>query len=169
MDSVKFTDFRIEVENAMDSLAVKALNEVSGVLKRQIEKNTPTGKVNGGQLRGSWEHRIAKESDGHKATIGSPLERALWIEFGTGEHALPEAGKPGRKGGWYIPVGEGQGMISERVAKAYGMTIRKGRDGMKWVFTLGMKPQRPAHKAYTSLKNKMIKRIQEIFKGGLSS
>lgn len=169
MADIKFYDYSAEVKSALADLAEQALEEVSGELESQVKRNTPTGKIAGGQLKGSWKHRVTGSmmAGEFRADVGSTLERALWVEFGTGEYALPESGKPGRKGGWYIPVGSGEGHISEAVAKAYGFTIRNGKDGRKWVFTLGMEPQRPFWKAYTSSKNKLIKRIQKIVQGGL--
>lgn len=165
---VEFKDHSVQVKNALKSLAIKALEEAAGEIESQTKRNTPVGKINGSGLKNSWQHRIESKGDEHIAIIGSPLERALWVEFGTGEYAIPESGKGGRKGGWYIPVGNGKGQISEAVAKAYGMTIRNGKGGKKWVFTRGMKPKRPLHKAYTSLKNRLIRRIQSKLKGGLS-
>ena len=151
----------------LDSTVFAVLEECAGELEAQVKRNTPVGKVHGGQLKDSWEHNVRKKGNEYIATVGSPLERALWVEFGTGEYAIPESGRSGRKGGWYIPVGSGDGHISEDVAKAYGMTIRNGKDGKKWVFTLGMKPRRPLFNAYTRLKNKLIRRIQSALRGKL--
>lgn len=164
---VKFTDNSVRVLSKMTDITEGVLEEVMGELESQVKRNTPVGRVHGGELKNSWTHHVLQDGDEYTAILGSPLERALWVEFGTGEYALPQSGKGGRKGGWYIPVGEGDGFISEVVAKKYGFTIRKGKDGKKWVFTLGMKPKRPLYHAYTRLKNRMIRRIQSVFKGGL--
>lgn len=158
----------MKVKTALEHTMLTALKEAIGEVESQVKKNTPVGKLNGGQLRGSWKYNVSNSGDEYIATIGSPLERALWIEFGTGEYALPESGKSGRKGGWYIPIGPGEGQISETVVKRYGMAVRNGKNGNKWVFTLGMKPQRPLFKAYSSKKNKMVRIIQNALKGGLS-
>ena len=167
MAEVKFVDHTEEVKHVLESLALRTLEEASGELESQVKRRTPVGKVAGGQLKNSWQHHVQGKDGVYTANVGSPLERSLWIEFGTGEYALPDSGKSGRKGGWYIPVGEGEEQMSESVAKAYGMTIRGGKDGKKWVFTLGMKPQRPFYKAYSASKNKLIRRIQNAFKGKL--
>lgn len=167
MSTFKFNDYTDEVQGLLENLAVSVLEECGGELESQIKRNTPVGRVAGSGLKNSWTHNVKSENDVHTVTIGSTLERALWVEFGTGEYAIPESGKSGRKGGWYIPVGSGKGCISEAVAKAYGFTIRHGKDGRKWVFTLGMKPKRPVHKAYTSMKSKLIRRIQSQIAGGL--
>lgn len=165
--NVEFKDFSVEVKAQLSRLAENVLEEVGGSLESAVKRNTPVGKVHGSGLKNSWEHHITSDGDKHTVTVGSPLERALWIEFGTGEYAIPESGKSGRSGGWYIPVGEGDGCISEAVAKAYGFRIRNGKNGKKWVFTRGMKPKRPLFNAYKSMKNKIIRRIQNVFKGGM--
>lgn len=168
MSKIEFVDYTEKIKGVLDDLAYKALEEVSGELEAQVKRNTPVGKVNGGGLKNSWQHNVVKKDEGYVATVGSPLERALWVEFGTGEYAIPESGKSGRKGGWYIPVGSGEGHISEQVAKRYGMSIRNGKEGKKWVFTLGMKPKRPLFKAYSTKKNKLINHIKRVIQGGLS-
>lgn len=139
MADVEFKDFSIEVKNAIESLAQNALEEVAGEIESATKRNT---KVDTGKTKNSWTHRIQSEKDQHIATIGSPLENAIWEEFGTGEYAL---NGDGRKGGWAYEDEQGD-----------------------WHFTRGKHPRRPFWKAYTALKNKMIKRIQEIFKGGLT-
>lgn len=162
----KFFDYSEKVKKAMEALAKSSLEEAAGEIEAQVKRNTPVGKVAGSQLKNSWTHRVTTDGDDRTtAMVGSPLEKALWIEFGTGEYALE--GK-GRKGGWYIPIGSGKGQISEAVVKAYGFKVVHGKNGMKYAHTYGMKPQRPLHKAYVSMKNKIIKFLQDRFKGGLS-
>ena len=94
-------------------------------------------RVNTGQTKNSFMHFVNTEF--HEAYIGSDAENAIWEEFGTGEHAL--AGN-GRKGGWAYKDAKGE-----------------------WHFTYGKKPSRAFWNAYTSLKDKIIKHAQNIFKG----
>ena len=94
-------------------------------------------RVDTGKTKNSFRHYVDQEQ--HVATIGSSDENAIWEEFGTGEHAL---NGNGRKGGWSYKDAEGE-----------------------WHHTMGKKPSRAFHKAYTSLKNKIIKRIQDSLKG----
>ena len=136
---IKFIDHTEEVQTAMMECAVRALEETSGELESQVIQNT---KAVTGQLKGSWTHRITSSSTKTEAQVGSPLQRAIWYEFGTGEYAL---NGDGRKGGWKYVDDEGNGH-----------------------FTRGMHPRRPFWNAYTSLKSKLIKRIQDVFKGGMS-
>ena len=94
-------------------------------------------RVDTGRTKNSFRHKVDDET--HVAYIGSSEENAIWEEFGTGEHALEGNG---RKGGWFYVDAKGDGH-----------------------FTRGKKPSRAFWKAYTSMKNKIIKRIQDAMKG----
>ena len=94
-------------------------------------------RVDTGKTKNSFRHRV--DDDAHIAYIGSDDENAIWEEFGTGEHALHG---DGRKGGWAYEDAKGD-----------------------WYFTHGKKPSRAFWKAYTSMKNKIINRIQDFLKG----
>lgn len=137
--SVKFKDNSIEVKAVLAKLAYQAVEESIGEVESQTKRNTA---VDTGQLKNSWTHTTKTTSDGCTGTVGSPLQNAIWEELGTGEYAL---NGDGRKGGWYYVDEEGKGH-----------------------FTHGKKPRRALYKAYTSLKNRLIRHMQDIFKGGLS-
>ena len=94
-------------------------------------------RVKTGKTKNSFQHKVVDSE--HTAYIGSSDENAIWEEFGTGEHALKGNG---RKGGWFYVDEKGDGH-----------------------FTHGKKPSRAFWKAYTSLKNKIINRINEFMKG----
>lgn len=166
MASVKFEDFSIQVKGAMTEAVYRAVEECCGEIESQTKRNTGAGKSkrNGAGLKNSWRHNVSQKGTETIGTVGSPLEHAIWYELGTGEYALE--GK-GTKGGWYIPIGEGEGQISEAVVKAYKFKVIEV-EGKKYAHTYGMKPRRPLFKAYSSLKNKLIRHMQDIFKGGLS-
>lgn len=141
MADIKFIDHTEEVKGLLADLAYKTLEEVAGELESQVKRNT---RVKTGQTKNSWSHRVTGSmmAGEYKAEIGSSMENAIWEEFGTGEYAL---NGDGRKGGWFYEDDEGIGH-----------------------FTRGKRPSRAFYKAYTSLKNKLIKHMQEVFKGGLS-
>ncbi len=122
-------------------LSYRALEESAGELESQVKRNT---RVDTGQTKNSWSHRVTGSmmAGEYRAEVGSPMENAIWEEFGTGEYAV---NGDGRKGGWFYEDEKGNGY-----------------------FTRGKKPSRAFHRAYTSLKNKLIRHMQEIFKGGLS-
>ena len=125
----------------MAELSYSVLEEVAGELESQVKRNTA---VKTGQTKNSWTHRVTGSmmAGEYKAIVGSPMENAIWEEFGTGEYAL---NGDGRKGGWFY----------------------KDEDGVGH-FTHGKHPRRPLHKAYSSMKNKLVKRIHDVFKGGFS-
>ena len=135
---VKFKDFSVEVKSTLETLAQTVLEEVGGELESAVKRNTA---VDTGQTKNSWTHTVRKTNDIHTVTVGSPLQNAIWEEFGTGEYAL---NGNGRKGGWYYEDRNGNGH-----------------------FTYGKHPRRPLFKAYTTMKKRIIKRIQNVFKGGL--
>ena len=94
-------------------------------------------RVDTGETKNSFQHNV--DDSTHIATIGSSKENAIWEEFGTGEYALEGNG---RKGGWVYEDAKGEGH-----------------------FTRGKKPSRAFYNAYTSKKNAIISRIQEVMKG----
>ena len=94
-------------------------------------------RVDTGKTKNSAQHYVDTKT--HTAYIGSNYENAIWEEFGTGEHALKGNG---RKGGWRYKDAKGQ-----------------------WHYTTGKKPSRAFWRAYTSLKNAIIKRIQDSLRG----
>ena len=132
--SVKFHDFTIKVLDAMDDTINAVLEECAGELESAAKRNT---RVDTSQTKNNWRHYV--DDAKHEATIGNPLENAIYEELGTGEHALKGNG---RKGGWYYVDEKGEGH-----------------------FTHGKKPSRAFYHAFQSLKNPIINRIQEALKG----
>lgn len=130
---VQFEDFSIQVKAVLDDKALQFLEEAASEIEEAARRNS---RVDSGQLKGSWTHLT--DDSAFEATIGSPLENAIWEEFGTGEHALHG---DGRKGGW-----------------AYK------DDAGNWHYTRGKKPNRTLQNAFDSTKAAIIRRAQEIFK-----
>ena len=158
--AVKFTDNSIQVKKAMKDAAIQFLEEASLELMSQAQRNTKVGKVGGGKTKGDWKH-VVDESK-LEATVGNTNENAIWEELGTGEYALE--GK-GRKGGWYIPIGNASGQISQAVVDAYNMKVVYGKDGMKFAYTEGKKPKRMLHNAFVQNNAKIIRRAEQVLKG----
>lgn len=136
---IKFIDHTEEVKGTIEKLAMSSLEEAAGEVESQTKQNT---KVRTGQTKNSWQHRVEGSGDEFTANVGSDYENAIWEEFGTGDYALHG---DGRKGGWFYVDEDGNGH-----------------------FTHGKKPRRPFHHAYITLKPKVIKFLQDQFKGGLS-
>ena len=135
--AVEFHDFSMEVKAALDDALKAYLYEAGGELEAQVKRNS---RVGSGQLKNSWTYNV--DEDKGVCTVGSPLENAIWEEFGTGEYAL---NGDGRKGGWYY---------------------RDEKTG-KWHHTYGKKPHRAFKRAFDSLKAALINRAEQVLKGKL--
>ena len=109
----KFTDNSKKVKGQMDDAMFRALESAALIVEASAKALAPVG--DSGELRDKIDHNI-KEVNGMKvAQVGSPLQYAVYVEYGTGEHSKNGAG---RKGGW----------------------VYKAPDG-KFYFTRGMKAQ----------------------------
>ena len=93
-------------------------------------------RVDTSKTKNSFQHKVDEAST--TAFIGSNYVNAIYEEFGTGEFSL----KGGRQGGWKYKDARGD-----------------------WHFTRGKKPSRAFWNAYTSLKQQIINRFQDVFKG----
>ena len=131
--SVKFTNNSAQVKAALDDAARAYLYEAGGELEAQVKMNT---RVGSGQLKNSWTYNV-DESKG-ECVVGSPLENAIWEEFGTGEYAVHG---DGRKCGWFYQDDKG-----------------------KWHHTFGKTPNRAFQSAFNTLKSALIKRAEEVLK-----
>lgn len=134
MANVQFTDNSAAVIAALNDAAIAYLYEAAESLTSQVADNSRVGT---GELKNSWDYRV-DESKG-EAIVGSPLQNAIWEEFGTGEFALYGNG---RKGGWYYQDDKGE-----------------------WHHTFGKKPNRALQSAFDSLKPALIRRAEEVLKG----
>lgn len=136
MANVKFDDFSMQVKSAIEDAVMQYLHEASGELVSQTANSSP---VDTGELKNSWNYNI--DEGEQESRVGSPIENAIWNEYGTGEYALEG---DGRKDGWKYKDDHGD-----------------------WHFTKGKAPQRTFKKAYDGLKPKLIKRAEAILKGRL--
>lgn len=94
-------------------------------------------RVRTGRTKGSWCYIV--DETRREGIIASDSDNAVYEEFGTGEYALSGNG---RKSGWWY----------------------KDESG-RWHFTKGKKPQRPLYLAWIRLKNVIISRAEELFRG----
>ena len=98
---VKFDDYTIQVQGAMDDAINAVLEECAGEVESQVKRNS---RVRTSKTKNSFRHKVDDSS--HTAVIGSDYENAIWEEFGTGEYALKGNG---RKGGWFYEDEKGDG------------------------------------------------------------
>ncbi len=114
------------------------INAVLEECAGELESQTKrNSRVDTGKTKNSFRHKV--DDSTHTAFIGSSDENAIWEEFGTGEYALEGNG---RKGGWFYVDEKGDGH-----------------------FTHGKTPSRAFWNAFTSMKSKIINRIQNSLKG----
>ena len=132
--AVEFQNFSIQVTEALEEKAVQFLEEAASEIESAAKRGS---RVDSGQLKGSWNHQV--DESAKEAKVGSPLENAIWEEFGTGEYALHG---DGRRGGWTYQDDKGD-----------------------WHHTMGKTPNRTLHNAFESKKAKIINRAKQIFKG----
>ena len=136
MSEFKFIDYSADVKDAFSAIAQQAVEEACGELESQVKRNTA---VDTGQTKNAWTHNVKVDGELTTGTVGNPMENAIWEEVGTGEYAL---NGDGRKGGWFYVDEEGNGH-----------------------FTHGKHPRRAFHRAYSALKNMLIRHIQDRFRG----
>jgi hypothetical protein len=137
---IKFIDHTEHVKAVIANLAMSSLEEAAGELESQVKQNTV---VVTGKTKNSWQHRVGKDGEDYVAAVGSDYMNAIWEEFGTGQYAL---NGDGRKGGW-----------------AY-----KDPKTGETIWTRGKRPKRAFHHAYTTMMPKIIKFLQDQFRGKLS-
>ena len=134
MANVQFQDNSARVMAALDDACIAYLHEAAGELESQTKRNT---KVSSGQLKNSWTYKV-NESKG-EAAIGSPLENAIWEEFGTGTEALNGNGRKD------VPW------------------VYRSEDG-KWHRTKGKKPSRALKLASDNIDSLIKEYFKERFK-----
>ena len=138
MADIHFEDNTLKIQSAMSQAIFEFMHEAAGEIESQVKRNT---SVDTGQLKNSWTHHVAGSmmAGEYTATVGSPLELAIWREFGTGEWAL---NGNGRKTPW-------------RYEDRFGL----------WHTTTGTKPERALWKAIEKLKPKLQKALESKLKG----
>ena len=160
---VEFQDFSIQCKDALDDAAIQWLEGAASELQSQAQRNSSFSK----NLHGSWKH-VVNESK-MEATVGNPMELAIWMEFGTGEYALE--GK-GRKGYWVYVKGNngvkeanpGKARTLEEAKMAVAFLREQGLDAY---YTKGQKPRRMLHNAFETKKAAIIRSAEQVFKGRL--
>ena len=156
-----FENNKVEINRAIEGAIGKFLLEASAEVVSQVADNTT---VASGQLKGSWG-AVVKEEQG-EAIIGSPLENAIWEEFGTGEYALE--GK--RSSGYWVYVKGESGKKDTKSTKRYTLEQAKRivaimrKKGLEAYYTKGKRPKRALFNAFQTCKPAIIRRAQKVFK-----
>lgn len=164
MAKVEFHDFRIQCKDAIDDAANIFLEEAASELQAEAQRNSAFSR----NLHGTWNHVV--DENKKEATVGNPLQLAIWMEMGTGEYALK---KNGRKGYWVYVKGNssvteqnpGKARTLEEAKLAVALLREKGLDAY---YTKGQKPRRMLWKAFESKKAAIIRRAEQVLKGRLN-
>ena len=159
--AVEFQDFSIKCKDALDDAVIQFLEEAASELEAQAARNSSFSK----NLHGTWKH-VVNESK-QEATVGNPMELAIWMEMGTGEHALK--GK-GRKGYWVYVKGNnsvkeqnpGKARTLEEAKQAVAILREKGLEAY---YTKGQAPRRMLFNAFNAKKAAIIRRVEAVLKG----
>jgi hypothetical protein len=168
-NNVHLEDFSRMVIEAVKEAGVAILHEAAGEVVSQTQRNL-------GRERGRW-HQEQKEQWQYKvdngnleATIGNPMERSLWTEFGTGSYA--EGGK-GRKGYWVYVKGSDSADSPPKGGKSYTLEEAKQimamlrADGLDAHITKGQSPKRPFRNAYNTTRPKIERRAAQLLNSRL--
>ena len=132
----KFTDNSKKVKGQMDDAMFRALESAALIVEASAKALAPVG--DSGELRDKIDHNVTDGTNGPQAKIGSPLDYAMYVEYGTGEFAENGAG---RKGGWSYQTPDGE-----------------------WHHTDGMHPQPFLRPAFKRNKDKIREIVGKEFK-----
>ena len=161
---VEFQDFSIQCKDVLEDAAIQFLEEAASELESQAARNSSFSK----NLHGTWKHAVNESR--LEATVGNPMELAIWMELGTGEYALE--GK-GRKGYWVFVKGNssvkeqnpGRARTLEEAKKAVAILREQGLEAY---YTKGQRPRRMLHNAFESKKAAIIRRAEQVLKGRMN-
>lgn len=160
MANIEFHDNSVEVKNAIKEACVAWLHEVGGEIKSKASRNS---RVDSGQLKNSWQYKVDESK--LEALVGSPLENAVWEEFGTGQYALKG---DGRKGYWVFVKGSDKKSNNPKTYTLEGakraVAILRSK-GLEAYYTNGKKPQRMLQKAFDSTKSKAQQALNNKLRG----
>lgn len=152
-----------QITAALDKNADAWIKQSAQILRNAVRD---TSRKKSGDLKKFWRYEITSSGDEQIAKVGSPLENALWEEFGTGEYAVEGGGK---KGYWvYV---EGEGGDSKKSGKTYTLEEAKKivaimrSKGLEAYYTKGKNPSHALQRAF-DVKKAEIKALYERLVGG---
>ena len=161
MAKVEFENFSIQCKGALEEAVNQFLEEAASEVQSQAQRNSDFSK----DLKGTWKHVVDESKK--EATVGHPMQLAIWMEMGTGEYAL---NKDGRKGYWVYVKGNdsvqesnpGKSRTLEEAKQAVAILREKGLDAH---YTKGQRPRRMLHNAFETKKPALVRRAEQILKG----
>lgn len=160
MANVEFQNFSVQVKDVLDDAVNQFLEEAASELQSQAQRNCDFSK----DLKGTWNHVVDESKK--EATVGNPMQLAIWMEMGTGEYALKGNG---RKGYWVYVKGNdsvqesnpGKSRTLQEAKRAVALLREKGLDAH---YTKGQRPRRMLHNAFETKKAAIIRMAEQILK-----
>ena len=142
------------IKGEINNAALEWLEEAAGELESETKRNTTADT---GQLKNSWTHKVDRGAG--EAFVGSPLENAIWEEYGTGEYA---AEGNGRSSPWFVPV---EAVTGTKKPSFQGkVVVVYGKNGKAYYKTDGKQPQMTLHNAWDAVMPKAEKGLQAKLK-----
>ncbi len=99
---MRFEDKSGKVKKELQKTVEKSLTKAGLIIKSDASLLVP---INTGHLKGSIRKAVKLDDEETKVYVGTNVEYAYYVEFGTGEFA--EKGN-GRKGGWLYKTPDGE-------------------------------------------------------------
>lgn len=158
MAEVEFTDNRMKIKDSINDAIIAWLYESAGELESRVKRDSP---VDSGDLKKSWSYTVDESK--LEAEVGSPLQNAIWNEYGTGSKA--EKGN-GRLGYWVFV--KGSSGTSTKSNKSYSLQGAKRATailrskGLDAYYTNGKSPKKTLRNAFESRKGKIKARLKAI-------
>ena len=162
---IKIVDNSDKVKVELHNIMLKRITEA--VLVTQGNIKMLVSSKGSGQLRDSIDYKVEEQGSKIIGGLGSPLEHAIYNEFGTGEFA--ENGK-GRKGYWVYVKGSNGKIKAKDPNKRYTLAQAKfvvklmREKGLDAYYTKGMKPKKFMRNGFKNSKAVVKKIIGEPIK-----
>ena len=104
MRTITLKELQVKLEQGIpQSVIDKALNRAGLIVENDAKERCPVGKT--GQLRNSIEHRVQGANYKTECVVGTNLEYAPYVEFGTGIYAV---NGDGRQTPWVYRTADGE-------------------------------------------------------------
>lgn len=101
-NNFKFEDNSKKLKANLGLAGETAIEAAALLVEGQAKSLAP---VDSGELRDKIDHSVKKEGTSVVGKVGSSLDYAIYVEYGTGEFASNGAG---RKGGWVYKASNGK-------------------------------------------------------------
>lgn len=158
------------ISESSASILTKGMSKGAKLIQGSAKLLCP---VKEGSLRNSIRTKTSAKDGIVESTIYTNNSHAAFVEFGTGPRGaasakeLPEGLEIQYKNeGWWIPVGDGEGEISQEDVEKYGMFTLTYED-KTFAYSQGQPAQPFLYPAFTSNKDKVVQVVANTIKKGI--